>query len=487
MDTQCNEKPLEFQSIGRRKVQADFDGGHVSSDGGALLLREMDERLGLTQKLARCFVDHRDPDLIEHSVEALVRQRIYGIALGYEDLNDHNDLLRDPLLAMAVGKEDVQGRNRRRDADKGKSLASASTLNRMELTSAEADGNERYKKVVYHQKEIEALFPQVFLDAHTQAPQEVILDFDATDDPIHGNQEGRFFHGYYDCYCYMPLYVTCSDHLLAAKLRRSNQDASAGSVQVLEMLVRHIRERWPDVRIIMRADSGFCRDAIMTWCEANQVYYVLGLAKNQRLLARITWHQFRAHVAHLLTGAPARVFTQFQYSTKDSWTTERRVIAKAEQLRGGTNPRFIVTNLSQDYETPQALYENLYCARGEMENRIKEQQLDLFADRTSSHTMRANQLRLWFSALAYVLGSAIRQVALKSTRMSQATCGTIRLKLFKIGARVKISVRRFAIHFASACPYQDVFTQALKNIQAYPYQDVNTQVLQSTQAYPLRV
>ncbi len=468
MDTQCNGMQLEFQGVGRRKVQADFDGGHVTSDGGALLLREMDTRLGLTKQLAQCFTDHRDPELIEHSVEALLKQRIYGIALGYEDLNDHNDLLRDPLLALALDKEDVEGRTRRRNADKGKALASASTLNRVELTAADADGNERYKKVVYHPEKIEALFPSVFLDSHTQAPQEVILDFDATDDPIHGNQEGRFFHGYYDCYCYMPLYVTCGDHLLVAKLRESNQDASAGSVEILEMLVRRIRERWGDVRIIMRADSGFCRDAIMTWCEANHVYYVLGLAKNRRLLDCIVRQQFWAHARHLLTGAPARIFAQFQYRTKTSWTTERRVIAKAEHLRGGANPRFIVTNLPEDYATPQALYEDIYCARGEMENRIKEQQLDLFSDRTSSHTMRANQLRLWFSSLAYVLASAIRRIALKDTRMAQATCGTIRLKLFKIGARVKISVRRFIIHLASACPYQDVFMQALQNIQAYP-------------------
>lgn len=468
MDTQCTGMQLEFQGIGRRKVQADFDGGHVTSDGGALLLREMDTCLGLTKQVAQCFTDHRNPYLIEHSVEELLRQRIYGIALGYEDLNDHNDLLRDPLLAMALGKEDVEGRKRRRDTDKGKALASASTLNRVELTPPDATRNGRYKKVVYHTEMIEALFPTVFLNSHTKAPQEIIIDFDATDDPIHGDQEGRFFHGYYDCYCYMPLYVTCDDHLLVAKLREANQDASAGAVEDLKMLVRRIRERWPEVRIIMRADSGFCRDEIMTWCEANRVYYVLGLAKNQRLLDRIVHQQFCAQTRHLLTGAPARVFTQFQYSTLNSWRVERRVIAKAEHLRGGANPRFIVTNLPQDYATPKALYENVYCARGEMENRIKEQQLDLFADRTSSHTMRANQLRLWFSALAYVLVSAIRRVALKDTRMSRATCGTIRLKLFKIGARVKVSVRRFIIHLASACPYQDVFTQALKNIQAYP-------------------
>jgi hypothetical protein len=468
MDTQCNGTQLEFQGIGRRKVQAAFDGGHVTSDGGVLLLREMDARLGLTKQVAQCFTDYRDSGRVEHKLKPLLGQRIYGIALGYGGLNNHDDLSRDPMLAMALGIEDVEGQKRRRNSDKGKALASSSTVNRVELTRANASSKERYKKIVYHPEKMEQLFIDVFLDAYTQAPKEVILDFDATDDPIHGNQEGRFFHGYYGCYCYLPLYVTCDDHLLVAQLREANQDASAGSVEVLEMLTRRIRERWPDVRIIMRADSGFCRDEIMTWCEANQVHYVLGLAQNNRLRNRIVHQQFRAHARHLRTGVPTRVFTDFQYRTLNSWTVERHVIAKAEQLRGGANPRFIVTNLPQNYATPQALYENVYCARGEMENRIKEQQLDLFSDRTSSHTMRANQLRLWFSSLAYVLVSAIRRIALKGTRMSNATCGTIRLKLFKIGARIKVSVRRFIIHMASACPYQDVFTQALQNIQSHP-------------------
>ncbi|MCK5862760.1 MAG: IS1380 family transposase [Candidatus Hydrogenedentes bacterium] len=468
MITQCTETQLEFQGIGRRKVQADFEGGHVTSDGGALLLSEMDKSLGLINRFSQCFTDYRESERVEHKLEALLGQRIYGIALGYEDLNDHDDLLRDPLLAMALGKKDVEGKNRHRNSDKGKALASSSTLNRVELTPADASGTARYKKIVYHPEEVEILFTDVFLDSYTEAPEEIILDFDATDDPIHGNQEGRFFHGYYDCYCYIPLYVTCNDHLLVAKLREANQDASAGSVEILEILVRRIRARWPDVRIVMRADSGFCRDAIMTWCEENDVYFVVGLAKNKRLLNSIVNQQFSAHVRHLLTGTPTRVFTDFQYKTLNSWTVDRHVIAKAEHLRGGPNPRFIVTNLPQDYATPKDLYENIYCARGEMENRIKEQQLDLFADRTSSHTMRANQLRLWFSSLAYVLVSAIRRVALKGTRLAKATCGSIRLKLFKIPARVKISIRRFLIQLTTACPYQDVFRQALKNIQSYP-------------------
>lgn len=468
MNTECSASQLEFQGFGSRKVQGAFDRGHLSSDGGVLLLRELDARLGLTERFAECFTDHRDGESIEHQVLELVRQRVYGIALGYEDLNDHNELMRDPLLALAAGKTDLEGRERHRRSDQGKALASASTLNRLELTPADACSRSRYKKVVYHPERIEALLVDVFLDSFSTAPEEIILDFDATDDPIHGTQEGRFFHGYYGCYCYMPLYVTCGDQLLVSQLRQADQDASAGSQQVLAWLVERIRKRWPAVRIVLRADSGFAREALMAWCEAHHVYYVLGLAKNARLLRKIGKELESAHARSNLTGMAARVFTHFWYRTQKSWSTHRRVIAKAEYLGKGANPRFIVTNLPEDYATPQALYEKLYCARGEMENRIKEQQLDLFADRTSSHTMRANQLRLWFSSLAYVLLSTLRRTALKSTRLARATCGTIRLKLLKIAAHVKLSVRRIMAHFPTACPYQDVFTQALRNLENYP-------------------
>lgn len=468
MSTHCTASQLHFQGLGRRRVAASFDGGPLSSDAGVLLLREVDLRLGITGRFAQCFTDHRDPERIEHTLLAMLRQRVYGIALGYEDLNDHDDLQRDPALALAVGREDVEGLERRRGSDKGKALASSSTLNRLELTPADADGESRYKKTVYHEEKIETLLVDLFVDAHAQAPEEIVVDFDATDDPLHGEQEGRFYHGYYDCYCYMPLYATCGDHLLAARLRPSNQDAAAGAVELLEMLTQRIRERWPQTRIILRADSGFARDALMTWCEANRVHYVLGLAKNRRLLGKIGKELGDAHARHIQTGTATRVFTHFHYRTEKSWSAQRRVIAKAEHLRKGPNPRFILTNLPQDYATAQDLYEKTYCARGEMENRIKEQQLDLFADRTSAHTMRANQLRLWFSSLAYVLVSAVRRIGLKGTSMAKATCGTIRLKLFKIGAIIKVSVRRFAIHLASACPYQEQFQHALRAIQAYP-------------------
>lgn len=468
MKTECTSAQLEFQGLGRRKVQAAFDGGHLSTDGGALLLRETDARLGVTKRLAECFTDHREQDAVEHSVLELVRQRVYGLSLGYEDLNDHNDLKWDPLLALALDKRDLEGKSRHRRSDRGKVLASASTLNRLELTPADAGTHSRYKKVIYHPEQIEELLVDVFLDSFKKAPKEIVLDFDATDDPLHGNQEGRFFHGYYKCYCYLPLYVTCGDHLLVAKLRTSNRDASDGSTEVLAFLVERIRQRWPRVRIIVRGDSGFAREALMAWCEQNAVFYVLGLAKNSRLLQKLGNELVQARQEYEQTGQAARVFAQFWYRTRKTWSRPRRVVGKAEHLPKGTNPRFIVTNLPEEHACPKALYEEVYCARGDMENRIKEQQLDLFADRTSSHTMRANQLRLWFSSFAYVLVSAVRRLALRGTRMAKATSGTIRLKLFKIGAHITLSVRRVLIHLASACPYQDVFCQAWQNLQLIP-------------------
>ena len=468
MRTECTEGQIEFKGLGRRRIQAAFDGGHISSDGGSMLLREVDERLGLTLALARCFTDLRDPDRVTHSVLDLARQRVYGLALGYEDLNDHDDLMRDPLLALALGKADPEGNTRHRAADQGKALASSSTLNRLELTPPDASTESRYNKIVCQSERIEALLVDTFLGSFAGAPEEVVLDFDATDDPVHGDQEGKFFHGYYGCYCYLPLYVTCGGHVLVATLRTSDRDASDGATEALAYLVGRIRARWPHVRIIARGDSGFARDGFMDWCETHGVYYVLGLAKNARLLRKIGNELVHARELHQRLGHAARVFTHFHWTTRKSWARPRRVIAKAEHLDKGPNPRFIVTNLREDHATPQALYEDLYCARGDMENRIKEQQLDLFADRTSAHTLRANQLRLWFATLAYTLMNAMRRIALKGTRLANATCGTIRLKLLKLGAQLRISVRRFVIHFATACPYQDVFRQAWANLQHYP-------------------
>jgi len=469
METQCSGTQLEFQGIGGRRVQAEFDGGHITSDGGVLLLRELDERLGICRRFAGCFEDHRDPDLIEHTVEELVRQRVYGVALGYEDLNDHEDLRRDPLLAVAAGKVDPEGQTRKRAQDVGCALAGKSTLNRLELTPERVDPSNRYQKIVHHAEQIEELFVTLFLEGHPEEPDEVVLDFDATDDPLHGEQEGRFFHGYYGEYCYLPLYVFCGDHLLVARLRTSDRDASDGSTEILTWLVGRLRERWPHTRIVARGDSGFARDDFMNACEGlEQVYYLLGVAKNVRLLQKIGGELVQARDRYQETGQAARVFTEFLYRTRKSWGRKRRVIAKAEHLAKGPNPRFIVTNLPRDYAAPQTLYEQRYCGRGDMENRIKEQQLDLFADRTSTHTMRANQLRLWFASLAYVLTSAFRRVALKGTRMARATCATIRLHLFKIGALVKVTVRRVVARLASACPYQDVFYHAYHHLRSLP-------------------
>jgi hypothetical protein len=431
-------------------VVASFDGGAMTSDAGGLLLGATDRVLGLACRLAACFQDSRDPAYIEHAVETLVMQRIIGIALGYEDLNDHDQLRRDPVMAVLAGKLGA----RRMDCAP---LAGKSTLNRLELSKPEPS---RYARIAADTAAIEALFVDLFLDAHTKAPAQITLDLDATDDPLHGHQEGRFFHGYYDAYCYLPLYVFCGRHLLAAKLRRSNIDAAAGTVEELARIVGRIRARWPRVRILLRADSGFCREAIMTWAEANRVDYVFGLARNVRLAAEIETEMQAARAEAERSDKPARRFRDFRWSTLDSWSRTRRVIGKAEWTKGEANPRFIVTSLAAAEVDARRLYEVIYCARGEMENRIKECQLDLFADRTSAASMRANQLRLWFASFAYVLICALRRIGLAHTRFATATCGTIRLKLLKIGALVRVSVRRIAIAMASACPCQHEFALA---------------------------
>jgi len=372
---------------------------------------------------------------------------VFGLALGYEDLNDHDELRYDPMMAVLAGKLAA----RRRDCAP---VAGKSTLNRLELSRP---APSRYHKISHDPAAIEGLFVELFLEAHAKAPKQIILDLDATDDPLHGHQEGRFFHGYYDGYCYLPLYVFCGRHLLVSKLRRSNIDAAAGSVGEMARVVGQIRRRWPRVRILLRADSGFCREDLMSWCEAHGVDYLFGLARNDRLTAEISSELAQAQEESERTDKPARRFKDFTWSTLKSWGRSRRVVAKAEWTGGDSNPRFIVTSLSREESEARHLYEKVYCARGEMENRIKECQLDLFADRTSSHTMRANQLRLWFASMAYVLITALRRIGLKHTQFAQATCSTIRLKLLKIGALVTISVRRIKIAMASGCPYAHEF------------------------------
>ena len=468
MKTECNPNQLEFHVLGRRSVIGQFNGGRITSDGGGLLLREVDARLGLIDRLTDCFHDHRNPDLIEHPVRSLLAQRIYGLALGYEDLNDHDVLRADSLLALLVGKQDLTGQQRLRDRDKGNPLAGSSTLNRLELSEPGQAAGSRYKRIAADPTAMDRLLVDLFLESHKKAPREIWLDLDATDDPLHGHQEGRFFHGYYNCYCYLPLYIFCGEHLLCARLRRSNRDASAGSVKELRRIVAQIRKRWPKVRINIRGDSGFCREPIMRWCESHHVGYVLGLARNSRLVRAIGGQLREAREKYQRTGKPARCFRDFSYRTRKSWSRSRRVIGKAEYLAKGSNPRFVVTNLPPSRAGAKRLYEKLYCARGDMENRIKEQQLDLFADRTSTATMRANQLRLYFASFAYVLIQGLRRLGLEGTQLARAQCGTIRLKLLKIGARMKITVRKVWLSFSETYPYQSEFAQICRNLCHYP-------------------
>jgi len=450
MPTECILDLFGFAPVEGRRVEASFDGGAITSDAGGLLLGSADRAIGLTERFAQCFEDHRNADLIEHEVRTLVGQRVYGLALGYEDLNDHDHLRHDPLLAVLLGKLSAK----RSDCAP---IAGKSTLNRLELSRPEPT---KYHKISHDAAAIENLFVDLFVEGHERAPRQIVLDLDATDDPLHGRQEGRFFHGYYDNYCYLPLYVTCGRHLLAAKLRRSNIDGSAGAEEELARIVGRIRASWPRVRILVRADSGFARERLMAWCEAHGVDFVFGLARNARLVAEIEWHMARAEAESRRTGQPARRFKDFQYTTRKSWSRRRRVIGKAEWTQGEANPRFIVTSLSRAEVEARPLYEKIYCARGDMENRIKECQIDLFADRTSAATMRANQLRLWLSSMAYVLLCALRRIGLSHTRFAKATCGSIRLALLKIGAVLTTSVRRIKIAMASGCPYQDEFRQA---------------------------
>jgi hypothetical protein len=424
-----------------------------------VLLREADRAIGLIERVAVCFTDHRDAEQVIHALPTLIGQRIVAIALGYEDVNDHDMLRFDPVLALFSDRLEAK----RKDCAP---LAGKSTINRLE--HAPRDGGERYHKIGHDAKALERVFADVFLEAYGTPPEEIVLDLDATDDPLHGHQEGRFFHGYYDCWCYLPLYVFCGRHLLAAQLRRANIDAAAGAKDEVARLVAHIRRRWPRVRILLRADSGFAREELMAWCEANSVDYLFGLARNRRLLDEVEAELATAAAEHQQTGKPARRFKDFTYTTLDSWSRVRRVIGKAEHLDKGANPRFIVTSIGRPAIDAQTLYEQVYCARGEMENRIKECQLDLFADRTSTRTMAANQLRLWFSSFAYVLLSALRRIALPGTELAQATCGSIRLKLLKLGARVTVSVRRIKIAIASACPHQAEFALAHARLRAPP-------------------
>jgi hypothetical protein len=451
--TECNQSRFGFEALGSREIVAQFDGGTISSDGGALLLRQTDKRLNLLPRLSECFLDSRKQEQVEHSISEMLAQRIYGLALGYEDLNDHEQLRKDPLFGVLAGREDVDT-----------ALAGKSTLNRLELGAGTKD---RYKKITFWKEAIDELLVKVFLESQKQAPEQIILDVDTTDLPLHGTQEGRFFHGYYDAYCYLPLYIFCGDQVLCARLRESNHDASSGSLQEIRRIVAQIRAAWPEVKIILRGDSGFCRNELMSWCESNRVDFVFGLARNQRLRRIIGPQMWEATQQWEKTGKPARVFTEFDYRTrktkKSGWDRERRVVAKAEHIDGKENPRFVVTSLTAEQWMGQALYEELYCARGDMENRIKEQ-FSLFADRVSTESIRGNQMRLYLSAMAYILVSGLRRLGLQTTELAQAQVSTIRTKLLKIGAQIRMTVRKVWVSMASSYPWQNLYQQAWANL-----------------------
>jgi hypothetical protein len=422
MPTECSADLFGFAPVeGRVGVVAAFDGGAITSDAGALLLGAADRAIKLTERFAACFHDERRQDLIEHEVVTLLAQRVFGIALGYEDLNDHDELRHDPMMAVLAGKLEAR-------RDDCAPVAGKSTLNRLELSRLEPT---RYHKISHNPIAIEQLMVDLLLEAHERPPQEIVLDLDATDDPVHGEQEGRFFHGYYDCYCYLPLYVFCGRHLLAAKLRSASMDAAAGAVAEVARIVAQVRRCWPHVRILLRADSGFAREELMAWCEANGVHFLFGLQQNERLVAEIASELARAEAKSRRTGKPARYFKEFKWETRRSWSRWRRVVDKAEFTKGEANPRLVVTSVTRAECKPKYLYEKVYCARGEMENRIKECQLDLYADRTSTATMRANQPRLWLYSMAYILLCAVRRIGLHDGELANATCGTIRLKLLK--------------------------------------------------------
>jgi hypothetical protein len=463
--TECIPTLFGFQDLGARQVVAAFDGGKVTSDGGSLLLREVEDKFRFIERFAGCFTDHRDRDLIEHPLVDLLKQRVFGICLGYEDLLDHDRLRHDPLMGVLVGKKDPLGADRVREADRGKPLAGKSTLNRLELTAVGADEDTRYKKIVANLGKVEEFLVDAFLLQHAVPPKRIVLDLDATDDPLHGHQLGRFFNGYYDAYCYLPLYIFCGDHPLCALLRPSDIDASRGALEKVIKIVAWIRRSWPDVVIVLRADSGFCREPIMRWCENNNVHFLFGLAKNTRLRKILGEEMHQAMQQHQQTGEASRVFKDFEYRTRKSWSRSRRVVGKAEHLDKGANPRFVVTSLPATEFDARTLYEQEYCARGDMENRIKEQQLSLFADATCCETMRANQVRLYFSTVAYVVMRALREFGLKDTEMAKAQCGTIRQKLFKIGAIIRVSVRRVIVSLSEAFPFQAIFTKTYENLR----------------------
>ena len=451
MPTQCRPVSFGFQGCRGRRVTAAFDGGAITSNAGALLLRGIDRSTGLFDRVAACFTDHRDPGLTEHSVRTLVAQRITGLALGYEDLSDHDSLRHDPLLALLSGK--LRGGRGRCAA-----LAGKSTLNRLEHAPGNG-GPGRYHRITHDPEALQVLLTELFIESWPGRlpPSQLVLDIDATDDQVHGRQEGRSFHGHYGHHCLLPLYVFCGGHPLCAVLRPGNSDPAAGAAGALARIVGQLRRRWPDVRLLVRADSAYAREEIMAWCEDNGVDYVIGVARNDRLVRRIAPELLAARVESRGRGRAARLYAEFAHSTRRSWSRQRRVVAKAEHLPGKPNPRFVVTSLPEAIPA-RVVYERVYCPRGDAENAIKEQQLGLFADRTSASRLPANQLRLLFSAFASILMAALRR-SLAGTRLARATAATLRPRLLKIGARVMVSARRIRVAMDSAHPAAAAFAR----------------------------
>ena len=457
MSTQRNTNQLEFlpfknpETSRTLKVVGRFEEDKVSSDGGIALLRETEHRFRVMRSFSGCFIDRRNPDYITHSVFSMVAQRVLGLCCGYEDVADHDSFRNDAVAQMFCERSSL--------------LAGKSTINRMELTTEE---QSRYKKVEADFFAMDRLLVDLFLRFHKRNPRKIVLDIDVTDDPLHGNQEGKFYHGYYGGYCYAPSYIFCGRHLLGCRLREANRDSAAGAVEELERIITQIREKWKKTRIIVRGDSGFCREELMGWCEDNGVDYVLGMSRSPRLMKRVRKEVRKACADHHRSGKASRRFGSLRYCTKKSWSRSRRVVCKAEHLDKGANTRFVATSLKSEEYDAKTVYERVYCARGEMENRIKAQQLDLFSDRTSTHYMRSNQLRMYFSAFAYVLLECLRRSGLKGTRHHMAQCGTIRVKLLKVGALIRHSARRVLLSFAEGYPYAELFRHVLRRLQAIP-------------------
>jgi len=471
--TDCNDQPLLFQDLGARQVVADFSGGTLSTDGGALLLREVNQRLGVARALAQCFDDQRDPRFVDHALEQLLTQRLEGLALGYEDLNDHDQLRRDPLLAVACDKTDPLGQDRVFSDNRGAALAASATLNRLELSN---NRRTRCHKLPHDPQKVAACLLSLGVRCLPKHAREIVVDLDAMGHLLHGAQEGRHFSAYYDDYCYLPLYVFVGDVPLWAQLRTSDRDAADGVVAALEKIIPAIRKRCKRARIIVRGDSGFCREELLAWCEQHGVYYGVGLAQNPVLVGQLQPALAAARARRCLTGAAsARVFAEFEYQTQKSWSRARRVIGKAEVMAAGDNPRFVVTNLpargfkgdaDRTRFTPQRLYEEFYCGRGQMENVLKQQTLDLRADRLSTHHLASNQLRLWLATLAYLLLERVRAWGLGGTELARATVGTVRLKLLKVAAQVSVSVRRVYVRLSSAYPWAALFRLCHRRLMA---------------------